>query len=106
MIVYVFVNTGATNLSLTSHHLLIAICRHLKWIIKGVERLETLVSISTDGRVLEWNLKKGLVVSNLMQLKKSGTVSGGVVECVELPLIIVHTARYSAQFHRNRQLGR
>lgn len=48
---------------------------HLKWIVKGVERLETLVSISTDGRVLEWNLKKGLVVSTLMQLKKSGTVS-------------------------------
>jgi WD40 repeat protein len=39
-----------------------------------VERLETLVSISTDGRVLEWNLKKGLVVSLLMQLKKSGMV--------------------------------
>lgn len=49
--------------------------RQLKWIIKGAERLETLVSISTDGRVLEWNLKKGLVVSSLMQLKKSGTVS-------------------------------
>ena len=49
--------------------------RQLKWIIKGAERLETLVSISTDGRVLEWNLKKGLVVSMLMQLKKSGTVS-------------------------------
>jgi len=48
--------------------------RQLKWIIKGAERLETLVSISTDGRVLEWNLKKGLVVSMLMQLKKSGTV--------------------------------
>lgn len=47
----------------------------LKWIVKGVERLETLVSISTDGRVLEWNLKKGLVMSTLMQLKKSGTVS-------------------------------
>lgn len=47
----------------------------VKWIIKGVERLETLVSISTDGRVLEWNLKKGLVMSTLMQLKKSGTVS-------------------------------
>lgn len=43
--------------------------------MKGVERLETLVSISTDGRVLEWNLKKGLVMSTLMQLKKSGTVS-------------------------------
>jgi hypothetical protein len=47
----------------------------LKWIIKGAERLETLVSISTDGRVLEWNLKKGLVMSKLMQLKKSGAVS-------------------------------
>lgn len=32
------------------------------------------VSISTDGRVLEWNLKKGLVMSKLMDLKKSGTV--------------------------------
>lgn len=52
-----------------------ALHRQLKWIIKGAERLETLVSISTDGRVLEWNLKKGLVVSSLMQLKKSGTVS-------------------------------
>jgi WD40 repeat protein len=46
----------------------------LKWIMKGIERTETLVSISTDGRVLEWNLKKGLVMSTLMQLKKSGTV--------------------------------
>lgn len=50
----------------------------MKWIIKGAERLETLVSISTDGRVLEWNLKKGLVVSNLMQLKKSGTGEGWI----------------------------
>lgn len=49
-------------------------CRDLKWVVKGTERLETLVSISTDGVVLEWNLKKGLVVSTLMQLKKSGTV--------------------------------
>jgi hypothetical protein len=51
----------------------------VKWIVKGVERLETLVTISTDGRVLEWNLKKGLVVSTLMQLKKSGTVSFYVI---------------------------
>lgn len=50
----------------------------LKWIIKGVERLETLVTISTDGRVLEWNLKKGLVMSTLMQLKKSGTGEGWI----------------------------
>lgn len=42
--------------------------------MKGVERIETLVSISSDGSVLEWNLKKGLVMSTLMQLKKGGTV--------------------------------
>ena len=42
--------------------------------MKGIEGLETLVSISTDGTVLEWNLKKGLVVAPLMQLKRGGTV--------------------------------
>jgi WD40 repeat protein len=51
---------------------------NLKWIVRGVERLETLVSISTDGRVLEWNLKKGLVMSKLMDLKKSGTGDGWI----------------------------
>ena len=50
----------------------------LKWIVKGAERLETLVSISTDGRILEWNMKKGLVMSKLMQLKKSGTGEGWI----------------------------
>jgi len=50
----------------------------LKWIVRGAERLETLVSISTDGRVLEWNLKKGLVMSKLMDLKKSGTGEGWI----------------------------
>lgn len=40
------------------------------------------VSISTDGRVLEWNLKKGLVMSKLMDLKKSGTVRCLVAFCV------------------------
>ena len=44
----------------------------VKWVVKGIERFEILVSISTDGSVLEWNLKKGLVVSTLMQLKRSG----------------------------------
>jgi hypothetical protein len=47
----------------------------VKWVVKGQDRTETLVSISTDGRVLEWNLKKGMMMSTLMQLKKSGTVS-------------------------------
>ena len=46
---------------------------------KGQERMETLVSISTDGRVLEWNLKKGLVVTTLMALKRGGAVSGTTI---------------------------
>lgn len=53
----------------------------LKWIIKGVERTESLVSVSTDGRVLEWSLKKGLVLSTLMQLKKSGAGEGWISNC-------------------------
>jgi WD40 repeat protein len=48
------------------------------WVLKGSDRLETLVSISTDGSVLEWNLKKGLVVSTLMQLKRSGVGDGWI----------------------------
>jgi len=46
----------------------------VRWITKGQERVETLVSVSTDGRVLEWNLKKGLVMSTLMALKRGGVV--------------------------------
>lgn len=75
-------SAGSLSCFLTISHYF-SLNRHLKWIIKGAERLETLVSISTDGRVLEWNLKKGLVVSSLMQLKKSGTVSSSVKKCVE-----------------------
>jgi hypothetical protein len=43
--------------------------------VKNQDRLETLVSISTDGNVLEWSFKKGIVVSQLMQLKRAGVVS-------------------------------
>jgi hypothetical protein len=49
--------------------------RQLKWLVKNQDRLETLVSISTDGNVLEWSFKKGIVVSQLMQLKRAGVVS-------------------------------
>lgn len=50
----------------------------LKWIMKPAERVETLVSISTDGNVLQWSLKKGLVVSTLMQLKRGGVGEGWI----------------------------
>ena len=42
----------------------------IKWIDKGTEQGEMLVSISTDGRVTEWSIKKGLASSDLMVLKR------------------------------------
>ena len=44
----------------------------VKWINNGAERAKTLVSISTDGRVVEWSMKKGLSFSPLMVLKRIG----------------------------------
>ena len=46
--------------------------QQVQWVNKGVERGETLVSISTDGRVVEWSMKKGLSFSPLMVLKRIG----------------------------------
>eukprot|EP00602_Paraphysomonas_sp_CaronLab_P000924 CAMPEP_0185032610 /NCGR_PEP_ID=MMETSP1103-20130426/20814_1 /TAXON_ID=36769 /ORGANISM="Paraphysomonas bandaiensis, Strain Caron Lab Isolate" /LENGTH=917 /DNA_ID=CAMNT_0027568567 /DNA_START=408 /DNA_END=3161 /DNA_ORIENTATION=- len=50
----------------------------VKWLAKGQDRTETLVSISTDGNVLQWSLKKGLLVSLLMQLKRGGAGEGWI----------------------------
>lgn len=51
---------------------------YLKWITNATERTETLVSISSDGKVLEWNLKKGLAVSTLMVLNRGGQGEGWI----------------------------
>jgi len=48
----------------------------LKWVDKGPERGEVLVSISTDGRVAEWSMKKGLSCTTLMVLKRVGATDG------------------------------
>jgi WD40 repeat protein len=50
----------------------------LSWVLKGSDSLETLISISTDGSVLEWNRKKGFALSTLMQLKKHGVGEGWI----------------------------
>ncbi len=43
----------------------------LKWVDRGAERGESLVSVSTDGRILMWDIKKGLEVrSELMRLRR------------------------------------
>lgn len=43
----------------------------VSWIDKGMERGECLVSISTDGRVKEWRIKKGLEHQELMMMKET-----------------------------------
>lgn len=50
----------------------------VRWIVKGQDRVESLVTISTDGRVLEWSLKKGMVMSTLMALKRGGAGEGWI----------------------------
>eukprot|EP00672_Neobodo_designis_P015772 CAMPEP_0174833034 /NCGR_PEP_ID=MMETSP1114-20130205/3992_1 /TAXON_ID=312471 /ORGANISM="Neobodo designis, Strain CCAP 1951/1" /LENGTH=876 /DNA_ID=CAMNT_0016066905 /DNA_START=47 /DNA_END=2677 /DNA_ORIENTATION=+ len=52
----------------------------VRWVDKGQERGETLVSISADGHVMEWSIKKGLErTADLMKLKRapSSGDSGG-----------------------------
>ena len=55
--------------------LFVASWRQVAWVDKGAGRGETLVSVSSDGRVAEWNMKKGLSSTNLMVLKRSGPPS-------------------------------
>ena len=43
----------------------------LQWGDSNSERGETLVSISTDGRVTQWSIKKGLEHMDLMRLKRT-----------------------------------
>merc|ERR1711871_1444683 len=52
--------------------------RQVKWVSKGNDRLENVVSISTDGEVLQWDLKKGLSVQTLMSLKRGGLGDGWI----------------------------
>eukprot|EP00753_Platysulcus_tardus_P007346 PLAT15148.1.p1 GENE.PLAT15148.1~~PLAT15148.1.p1 ORF type:complete len:939 (-),score=504.02 PLAT15148.1:184-3000(-) len=49
----------------------------VKWVDKGSERGETLVSISTDGRVVEWSMKKGMTAGVLMLLKRMPNLAPG-----------------------------
>ena len=43
----------------------------LQWVDMGADKGESLVSISTDGRITEWSLKKGLEFTDLMKLKRA-----------------------------------
>jgi WD40 repeat protein len=48
----------------------------VKWVDKGGDRGENIVSISTDGRISEWTMKKGLQFSDLMLLKRVHNTTG------------------------------
>ena len=50
----------------------------VKWVPRGTERIETLVTVSSDGKVLQWTIKKGLMVSTLMRLAKTGQSDGWI----------------------------
>ena len=51
---------------------------NVKWVNRGSERGENLVSISTDGRITQWSIKKGLEHIDLMKLKRIAGKKGGV----------------------------
>ena len=45
----------------------------MRWVDKGPERAEALVSVSSDGRVTQWSMSKGLECSDLIKLKRVST---------------------------------
>jgi len=49
----------------------------LRWVQRGSDHGENLVSISTDGRVTQWSIKKGLEQMDLMMLKRVANPRGG-----------------------------
>jgi WD40 repeat protein len=49
----------------------------LKWVDEGKGQGEILVSISTDGRVTQWHMKKGLEHTDLMMLKRVASTASG-----------------------------
>mmetsp|Transcript_5976 Transcript_5976/g.13861 ORF Transcript_5976/g.13861 Transcript_5976/m.13861 type:complete len:746 (-) Transcript_5976:24-2261(-) len=45
----------------------------VRWVDKGSERGEALVSVSSDGRVTQWSMSKGLEHTDLIKLKRVAT---------------------------------
>eukprot|EP01006_Ploeotia_vitrea_P028956 TRINITY_DN61585_c0_g1_i1.p1 TRINITY_DN61585_c0_g1~~TRINITY_DN61585_c0_g1_i1.p1 ORF type:complete len:854 (+),score=67.85 TRINITY_DN61585_c0_g1_i1:36-2597(+) len=52
----------------------------VKWVEKGKDRGESLISISADGRVTDWSIKKGLECTNLIRLKRVPNKQQGITE--------------------------
>lgn len=75
----------------------------IQWIHKEGKE-ETLVSISGDGRVIEWSLRKGLELSELFQLKREtnpnvkDVYAGSGIETRTGPMSFIMTGGLSIDF--------
>ncbi|KAK3090322.1 hypothetical protein FSP39_010938 [Pinctada imbricata] len=76
---------------------------HIRWIEKergsGEESLEVLISISTDGRVTQWSIRKGFECYDLMRLKRMPTRMGGKKEKKGEAFISRHAGGLCFDFH-------
>ncbi|XP_033737005.1 WD repeat-containing protein 78-like isoform X1 [Pecten maximus] len=76
---------------------------HIRWIEKergsGEDRTEVLVSISTDGRVTQWSIRKGFESYDLMRLKRMPTRMGGKKEKKGEAFISRHAGGLCFDFH-------
>lgn len=60
----------------------------IKWIVRNADaHLESLISLSTDGRVKEWTMKKGLSHIDLMTLKRVPNQTGEKI--IKVIIIII-----------------
>ncbi|XP_048760663.1 dynein axonemal intermediate chain 4-like isoform X4 [Ostrea edulis] len=76
---------------------------HIKWIEKergsGEETSEVVVSISTDGRVTQWSIRKGFECYDIMKLKRTPTKFGGKKEKKGEAFISRHAGGMCFDFH-------
>lgn len=71
----------------------------IRWLSKGLDRAENVVSISSDGRVTEWSLAKGLSFSDLMTLKRvANPLLGRAATSTSDGLIHKCSASYNEQY--------
>ena len=81
------------------------------WEVKWVEKPskgECLVSVSGDGRVIEWSLKKGLEINELMQLKRqanptqkeTNVMPAGIDQEKKTGMTFINTGGLSIDFPR------
>jgi len=84
----------------------------LKWIEKP-SKGESLVSISGDGRVIEWSIKKGLEFNELMQLKRqanptqkeTSVMPAGIDQEKKTGMTFINTGGLSIDFPRKESVN-